>query len=91
MTQTHHTAAAAGGTIPSRPGRADGRRVVTAALTVDFGLNPDGTRIRPPRAKYECALCQQRDGPVHGDQAVTEFAAAIRTEHPARCSARSSA
>ncbi|MFD7224805.1 hypothetical protein ACFV9P_27955 [Streptomyces sp. NPDC059892] len=89
MTQTHNTATA-GAPIPGRPARADGRRVI-AALTVDFGLNPDGTRIRPPRAKYECALCQQRDGPVHGDQAVTEFAAAIRTEHPARCTARSSA
>ncbi|MEV6420613.1 hypothetical protein [Streptomyces sp. NPDC051662] len=87
MTQTHRTAAP-GGTTPGRPARADGRRVI-AALTVDFGLDPDGKRIRPPRAKYECALCQQREGPVHGVQAVTEFAATIRTEHPARCTARS--
>lgn len=84
------TTATAGVPAPGRPARADGRRVI-AALTVDFGLDPDGKRIRPPRAKYECALCQQREGPVHGDEAVTEFAAAIRTAHPARCTARSSA
>ncbi|MFJ9027595.1 hypothetical protein ACIRQP_03565 [Streptomyces sp. NPDC102274] len=73
---------------PGRPARA---QTVVAALTVDFGLDPDGKRVRPPRAKYECLLCQTREGPVHGDQDVTEFAASIRTDHPARCTARSSA
>ncbi|MEW1719808.1 hypothetical protein [Streptomyces sp. NPDC093109] len=67
------------------------RQRVIAALTVDFGLDATGKRIRPPRARYSCVLCQQLEGPVYGAELVAEFVAFIRTEHPAKCTARSSA
>jgi hypothetical protein len=61
-------------------GKAPGRPAphVTAALYVD---------LEGVRARYECLLCGTKEGPVFGADDVTAFAATIRTEHPARCSA----
>ncbi|WP_263170646.1 hypothetical protein [Streptomyces sp. SCSIO ZS0520] len=57
--------------------RPDGREV-TALLVVD---------LENIRARYECLRCSGREGPVFGTRAVSEFVAAIRADHPQRCTA----
>lgn len=51
---------------------------VTAALYVD---------LEGVRARYECLLCRTVEGPVYGVADVTAFAASVRTDHRARCTA----
>ncbi|MFF1417445.1 hypothetical protein [Streptomyces sp. NPDC058280] len=82
------TTGTAGGTTPRRPAA---RQVVVSILTIDCGFDDNGRQTRQPRAKYDCNLCGQREGPVDGASAVIAFSASIRTDHPARCTARSSA
>jgi hypothetical protein len=55
-----------------------GRREIVAALTVD---------LEGVRAKYECLLCRTLEGPVYGEDNVKPFAATIRNDHRARCTA----
>ncbi|MGW2260086.1 hypothetical protein ACWCXE_20050 [Streptomyces sp. NPDC001780] len=69
----------------------NGAQEVRSELVVDFGLDEFERRVRPPRARYDCGLCRTREGPVHGADAVAVFVASIRIDHPARCTARSSA
>ncbi|RPK69046.1 hypothetical protein EES44_07910 [Streptomyces sp. ADI96-15] len=79
MTNPHATATAGGSLISNEgtPGR--------PALTVHGLLIIDAANVR---ARYDCHLCRTTEGPVHGTDAVTAFAADIRTSHPTRCTAR---
>lgn len=54
------------------------------AVRVVGGLFVD-MESRPPRARYECLLCQTTEGPVRGKAKVAAFVSAIRTEHRATC------
>lgn len=49
---------------------------VTSALFIDM-VNG--------RARYECLLCGEHEGPVHGRRAVAEFVQTIRATHRAHC------
>jgi hypothetical protein len=67
--------------------------VVTAILTIDGGQGYEDRETgaikysRPLWARFECLLCHTPEGPVTGATRVREFAANVRTDHPARCSA----
>ncbi|MGQ4514250.1 hypothetical protein [Streptomyces sp. DW26H14] len=82
------TTAVGAGDTAGPPARAHDTQHITGALFVDSGLDADGKRIRPPRAKYECLLCRTVDGPVHGTADVTAFVPTARNDHRARCTAR---
>ena len=63
-----------------------GRIEPAAVLFVDLGEQlRGGTWIRQPRAKYECLLCQTREGPVTGPAAVRAFVETIRATHKTTC------
>lgn len=64
--------------------------IVLGALFIDCGDGRETgqgqfTYRRPPRARYECLLCQTSEGPVTGAEAVKRFVATIRAEHHDRC------
>lgn len=59
------------------------RRIVVAALFVDFG-----DQTRPPRARYECVPCNYRSDIVTGAAAVAAFTATARDTHSTVCPSR---
>ncbi|APY88211.1 hypothetical protein DCW30_05670 [Streptomyces alfalfae] len=67
---------------------------VASLLTIDTGQGYEDRETgqirytRPPRARYECHECGTTEGPVAGSVRVREFVANVRTDHRARCSAR---
>ncbi|MER6235911.1 hypothetical protein ABT185_07525 [Streptomyces clavifer] len=62
----------------------DGRQI-TGALTTTFGRQlKDLTWAEPPKAKYECFLCEHTVT-VTGAEAVTRFGQTIRPQHWATC------
>jgi len=55
---------------------------VTTAVTAVLHVDLDNVR-----ARYECFVCQGKEGPVFGTEDVKAFVATIRNDHRARCTA----
>jgi hypothetical protein len=59
---------------------------ITAALSIDCGVNDRGYRTRPPRARYECLRCHTTEEAI-GATGIAAFVGHIRTTHRATCPA----